>query len=140
MILVDQPWYNEPGRERTQNQTASKKYNTLIQQYTVQHAMMDWLNQRLAPAGPATSNMSNGPAVGNTPRAGNLPASPAAQATAASTPDSAKDDPIWGEIIRKHFAANGKAIIETVKKWKQPAEAKDLISNLQDALSQHGFL
>ncbi len=129
-----------------QNKTASKNYNTQIQQFTIQHAMIDWLNQRLVPARTARSNMSNGSVIINASRAvptglaGVLPPYSAALATAASIPGFVKDDPVWGDIIRKHFAANGKAIMETVKKWKQPAQAKDMISNLQEALTLHCFL
>ncbi|OIW29342.1 UBC-like protein [Coniochaeta ligniaria NRRL 30616] len=146
MIFVDQPWYNEPGRERMQNKAASKAYNTQIQQYTLQYAMIDWLNQRLAPVKTATSNTSNGLVVvsASRPMSTGLAEIPpfysAARATAASVPGSGKDDPIWGDIIRKHFAANGKAIMETVKKWKQPGSAKDTISSLQEALTLHSFL
>jgi len=49
MILNDQPWYNEPGRETSLNENKSKSYNKTIWQSTIQHAMLYWLNNRLAP-------------------------------------------------------------------------------------------
>ena len=47
MILNSQPWYNEPGRENRLEDAASKNYNKMIWGYTVRHAMIYWLNERL---------------------------------------------------------------------------------------------
>ncbi|KAK4118741.1 hypothetical protein N657DRAFT_326782 [Parathielavia appendiculata] len=33
------------------------------------------------------------------------------------------DDPIWGDVIRKHFELKGRLIVETVKKWENQALA-----------------
>jgi hypothetical protein len=154
MILVEEPWYNEPGREHTPNKTASKNYNTQIQGYTIEHAMLEWLTNRLARAQTTTTTtsgisgwalntggMTTRAAVPRPPPYGPLSAVlPCATTTMGGSPLPLKDDPIWGEVVRKHFAANGKAMVETVKKWKQPATAKDTIARLTDALAQHGFL
>lgn len=43
MILCDEPWYNEPGRERQPNPVASADYNKHIQALTIQHALTSWL-------------------------------------------------------------------------------------------------
>lgn len=47
MILNSQPWYNEPGREYHLDDSASRSYNKTIWQFTVRHAMIYWLNERL---------------------------------------------------------------------------------------------
>lgn len=140
MILVDEPWYNEPGRERTPNKPESEKYNSKIQQFTMEHALLGWLNHRLAQ--PSDASTSGLPAKPTTPT--NL-AGQGATAVLNGGINVVRDDPIWGEIIRKHFAANGKAIIETAKKWKghrripNNTHAK-LLGDLQAALTRHGFL
>ncbi len=48
MIFTDKPWYNEPGRERATDQAASDRYNSQVQGWTLQHATLYWLNERLA--------------------------------------------------------------------------------------------
>ena len=52
MIFSENPWYNEPGRERTENPKASEQYNKQIQRWTVEHAILYWLNSRLAQPDP----------------------------------------------------------------------------------------
>ncbi|KAB5576129.1 hypothetical protein GE09DRAFT_1215847 [Coniochaeta sp. 2T2.1] len=141
MILVDQPWYNEPGREQRQDKHASRQYNAQIQGYTVQWAITDWLNTRLAPsssAAPAGSRQATATTGGGRP--GNLlpPSSAVQMPDGESAPVVARDDPVWGDVIRKHFAANGKTIWDTAsKKWKVP---KDELARLHDALGRHRFL
>ncbi|KAK3326103.1 hypothetical protein B0H66DRAFT_600240 [Apodospora peruviana] len=51
MIFNDQPWYNEPGRETHLDKNQCKLYNQQIQQHTVQHAILYWLNNRLSQPG-----------------------------------------------------------------------------------------
>jgi baculoviral IAP repeat-containing protein 6 len=137
MILVDEPYYNEPGHELYSNRKQSTAYNKDIQQHTMRYALLGWLNERLAqPSGAAVpGTVSEAPTSAITRHLFHS-ASPAAGTSTAGAP---KDDPIWGEIIRKHFAANGKAIMETVKKWKQ-TECKGLVGELQEALARHGFI
>ncbi len=49
MIFNSQPWYNEPGREMYVDQNQSDIYNKSTWQHTVRHAILYWLNERLAP-------------------------------------------------------------------------------------------
>ena len=44
MILVDEPWYNEPGREGRVEKDNSLLYNDHIAQLTVRYAIMNWLS------------------------------------------------------------------------------------------------
>lgn len=50
MIFCDEPWYNEPGRENSRNDSASQAYNITIRGYTMRHAMLDWLTGQAAGA------------------------------------------------------------------------------------------
>ena len=43
MIFCDEPWYNEPGRERSRNDAQSKAYNAAVRAMTVQYALMSWM-------------------------------------------------------------------------------------------------
>ncbi|KAF1913835.1 hypothetical protein BDU57DRAFT_520884 [Ampelomyces quisqualis] len=49
MILCEEPWYNEPGRElsycRGQGEGPSASYNQHIRQHTVRTAMLEWLDK-----------------------------------------------------------------------------------------------
>ncbi|KAK3328114.1 hypothetical protein B0T19DRAFT_400904 [Cercophora scortea] len=62
MIFTNQPWYNEPGRERHQDKTRSDSYNRQIQALTVQHAMIYWLLQRLGQQEGSEVSAGKGPA------------------------------------------------------------------------------
>lgn len=44
MILCEQPWYNEPGREISENKTMSAKYNDDVRRWTMQYAQLPWIN------------------------------------------------------------------------------------------------
>jgi hypothetical protein len=46
MILCQEPWYNEPGREFTKQPEQSQEFNQMIQGWTVNIAIKDWLSQR----------------------------------------------------------------------------------------------
>lgn len=146
MIFVEEPWYNEPGREEMPNKTSSKRYNIQIQGYTIEHAMLGWLTDRLAPPktampGPSSWALDGSGARRYVTRAAAASSAAAFSAAAAAPAGAAvKDDPIWGEVIRKHFAASGRAIVERVTSWNQPPSAKDVISRLIDALALHGCL
>ncbi|KAJ2903840.1 putative ubiquitin conjugating enzyme family protein [Zalerion maritima] len=43
MVLCEEPWYNEPGREHRKDHKSSKKYNESTQQGTMACAMRPWL-------------------------------------------------------------------------------------------------
>jgi len=50
MILCEEPWYNEPGREVSYGRTegydpASQAYNRRIREQTVRHALLTWLDK-----------------------------------------------------------------------------------------------
>jgi len=149
MVLVDEPWYNEPGRERRQDRKASKEYNTLRQMDTMQHAMIYWLKERLAAPGECAEATTmtapriviTGPPVGAELLYGTVLPVEADAVGGAGGKRPARDDPIWGDVIRKHFAANGKAIMETVRKWKlQQPRGQQLTAELQEALARHDFV
>ncbi|KAI0879910.1 uncharacterized protein GGS22DRAFT_103269 [Annulohypoxylon maeteangense] len=44
MILCEQPWYNEPGREELENKTQSTKYNNEVRTWTMKYALLPWIN------------------------------------------------------------------------------------------------
>jgi hypothetical protein len=43
MILCENPWYNEPGRERQEDKTESDQYNARARQWTLQYAIRPWV-------------------------------------------------------------------------------------------------
>ncbi|KAI1407694.1 hypothetical protein F5Y13DRAFT_124814 [Hypoxylon sp. FL1857] len=44
MILCEQPWYNEPGREHCEDMTQSAKYNNDVRAWTMKYALLPWIN------------------------------------------------------------------------------------------------
>jgi ubiquitin-protein ligase len=80
MILCDEPWYNEPGREKRPDPAASMAYNRLIQCLTLRYALTNWLDIK---------NLAN---------------------------------PIWKDVIEKHFRLNGESILKSVRVWSKSAE------------------
>lgn len=55
MILIKEPYYNEPGHEFHLDDTRSRDYNRHVEQTTVQYAMLPWLTERLTgPEAPQT--------------------------------------------------------------------------------------
>ena len=118
MVFCEEPWYNEPGRESRRNKSASEKENAFLQGATIEHAMLYWLNKLPAPSSAAGS----GPGSGS-----RAPTS----ATAGDT-----DMYLWHDVVQGHFAAHGKAILETVRNRK----GKKLIPELTEALRIRGFL
>jgi len=262
MIFTMEPWYNEPGREKHTNKRDSEKYNAQIQTFTIQHAILHWLEGRLArPAGSSTqtqashqpqatntalpsdhmlnlnsigagnpynawassgtpqmtqmswqfpqfpqmpevppmpptpqmaqmphqsqpsqvlqtqgmsqmSTMSHMPPIPQMPYIQGVPPpvhfaqaewlqpglgkDPQLPGYVQYTPYQPKseplavpaptvDDPVWGEVIRKHFSANAKDILGTAKTWQPSSNtgekgAKSLVVDLQEMLTLHGFL
>ncbi|KAF1365799.1 hypothetical protein EJ07DRAFT_58385, partial [Lizonia empirigonia] len=49
MVFCEQPWYNEPGRERSYGSSfsgsAAERYNRRVRELTVRFAMIDWLGE-----------------------------------------------------------------------------------------------
>jgi len=48
MIFNDKPYYNEPGFEFTNAGNRVEQYNRVVELLTIKHAMLYWLNERLA--------------------------------------------------------------------------------------------
>lgn len=125
MIFNSTPFYNEPSNDRFANKRFVEEYNRMIEPMTVRHAMLYWLNARLkAPAMPGNAWAT----------------APANQATARSS----TDDPIWGDVIRKHFTLKGPLLLETARKWEQ-RQPKDLtlrmlVKDFRHKLLEHGFI
>jgi hypothetical protein len=44
MILCEEPWYNEPGREVAQSQAQSTRYNNEVRAWTLQYAIYPWVS------------------------------------------------------------------------------------------------
>ncbi|KAI1849902.1 hypothetical protein JX265_013489 [Neoarthrinium moseri] len=42
MILCENPWYNEPGREMNESKGQSTKYNNEVRSWTIQYAIYPW--------------------------------------------------------------------------------------------------
>ena len=107
MVFCEEPWYNEPGREAQRNKQASDNENMMLQGATIEHAMLGWLNK--------------------------LPVSKTGPVAAVSDDT---DMFVWADVVRNHFAANGKAIMQVVQTWK----GKRMVSELTWAMQKHGFL
>ncbi|KAI1463445.1 uncharacterized protein F4812DRAFT_248424 [Daldinia caldariorum] len=43
MIFCEEPWYNEPGRERLKNKAQSDTYNKQVRTMTMQYAQLPWI-------------------------------------------------------------------------------------------------
>ena len=131
MVFCDKPWYNEPGRERQPNESASDSYNRGIHEWTVQHAMLKWLNSTSS----CSSLRAGGRAIPDVvvPLAKN--ARPMSAGAISSAARSA-DEYIWGDVVREHFSAHGKAIVETVKKWKAKGQKNSRIGALAADVNQ----
>ncbi len=110
MVFCEEPWYNEPGRELRRNKSASDKENATLQVATIEHAMLHWLKKL-----PESSTSGKAPE----------------QATPGDT-----DMYVWHDVVHKHFAANGKTILETIKKRK----GKKMVDELTEAMRTRGFL
>ncbi|KAI2470812.1 hypothetical protein F4781DRAFT_158799 [Annulohypoxylon bovei var. microspora] len=95
MILCEQPWYNEPGREEAENKVQSTRYNNEVRTWTMKYAIMPWIN-----------------AVGT--KGANQEGDAAAEATS-----------IWQETARLYLEANAKEVLLSTKqaasKSKKPA-------------------
>lgn len=122
MIFCEEPWYNEPGREGRKNQARSDQENHFLQGATIEHAMLHWLNK--LPVRPAHHNTLS-----------NVTTRSAAKAATALAGDT--DMYVWEDVVRQHFAAHSKSILETVKyRWK----GRKMVKELESAMKKHGFL
>jgi len=108
MVFCEEPWYNEPGREGKRDNAASQRENAALQGSTIEFAMLPWLAK--------------------------LPVGESSARPAARVGDT--DMYVWSDVVRRHFAANGKTILETIKGWSN----KRKLDELTKALEKHGFL
>ncbi|KAI1076671.1 hypothetical protein F5B20DRAFT_315608 [Whalleya microplaca] len=96
MILCEQPWYNEPGRENCENKTQSVRYNNEVRSWTLQYALLPWIHATRAPT------RANGSATGPVANAGiNVEALGVNMA------------PVWCETANLYLRANAKEIAES---------------------------
>jgi len=111
MIFCDQPFYNEPGYERHPDEKSSEQENRRLQGQTIEHAMLCWLDK--------------------------LPVVPDPSLASGHAKDEGCHDVLmWDDVVRRHFAAHGDDLLDTVRKWKGKRKVKEL----GDALNKHGFL
>ncbi|KAI1390451.1 uncharacterized protein F4822DRAFT_426299 [Hypoxylon trugodes] len=85
MILCEQPWYNEPGRELNENKSLSTKYNNDIRSWTLQYALLPWINALSA------KNTDQG----------------------ASSSSTTSVEPLWKETARLFLCAKARDIISS---------------------------
>ncbi|ORY70944.1 ubiquitin-conjugating enzyme/RWD-like protein [Pseudomassariella vexata] len=118
MILCEQPWYNEPGRERVPGQEQSDEYNLEVRYWTLQHAILPWVN---------AFNASN----------------PDPQHVMACLGWGQ----CWGDVVQTHLIANAHEIYSSNLKVAQVAgdsrKGRDLhnsLLNMRSALAKHGYL
>ncbi|KAI1204565.1 uncharacterized protein F4807DRAFT_326083 [Annulohypoxylon truncatum] len=113
MILCEQPWYNEPGREETENKTQSVRYNNEIRAWTMKHAILPWIN-----------------AVG-------------AKDTVPNSDASAAVTSVWQETARLYLQANAKDILHSSKQACSKSKKSALQTNttlVGTALQTQGYL
>ncbi|KAL2022375.1 hypothetical protein VTK56DRAFT_5442 [Thermocarpiscus australiensis] len=133
MIFNSQPYYNEPGYENRAEPERAETYNRRIEAQTLQYALVDWLETRLAKPLKET---------GTSATAG-LPLLAANGKSAVGTAAKGRDDFIWGSVIRKHFELKAGIIMSTVRKWETKAPSHSpmnrLIPRLEYGLREQGF-
>ncbi|KAI1090803.1 hypothetical protein F5B19DRAFT_494076 [Rostrohypoxylon terebratum] len=113
MILCEQPWYNEPGREQTENKSLSVKYNNDVRAWTLKFALLPWIN-----------------AVG-------------AKDTVQNDDASSKGTSVWQETAQLYLRSNAKEILRSSKlassKSKKSA-AHNIAATVDAALRTQGYL
>lgn len=114
MIFCEEPYYNEPGRESRKEPAASARENAAVQKNTVQHAMLNWLNMLCLDKGNGKDDTTS-------------------ISRSLVFPDMA----VWEDVVRKHFALNANAIVQTVSGWGVPDQR---FQELTIALRRHSFL
>jgi hypothetical protein len=107
MILNDQPWYNEPGREVALAEAKSKRYNKEIWLSTIEHAMIYWLENRLVSPG--------NPQVKATPQ---KPANQAVKAQPPTAPPANANTNVAAPQKFEHFLA----VIQDMPSHSHPAD------------------
>ncbi|KAI1493281.1 ubiquitin-conjugating enzyme/RWD-like protein [Biscogniauxia mediterranea] len=113
MILCQEPWYNEPGREMTKSNSMSTRYNNQIRAYTIDIVIRPWVN--------SLSARNTLPATG--------PVSPSSR--------------IWEETVRLYLKANGKDICKAYSDAATQSRNTNLqssVANLKESLKNQGYL
>lgn len=113
MILCEQPWYNEPGREQIENKAQSTKYNNDIRAWTMKYALLPWIN-----------------AVG-------------AKATVQNDDASAKVTSVWQETAQIYLRANAKEISRSSKLGSSKSKkstSQNVAAPVDFALRAQGYL
>jgi baculoviral IAP repeat-containing protein 6 len=139
MIFNDKPFYNEPGHETRSEDSRAEAYNRNVEPLTAQYAMLYWLNERLADPDKPNASDGNHPALPPTTappapfpttpiNSGPVPLEwefiqpvPVYNAVAATRKNT--DDPVWGDVIRKHFELKSDMIMATVREWEKKAHS-----------------
>lgn len=86
MIFCENPWYNEPGRENRDGKTQSAKYNNDVRGWTLQHALLPWIEACGAKGrkGKSSSTMPDEPSLS-----------------------------LWKDTARLYIQTNAKAILDS---------------------------
>ncbi|KAI1377037.1 hypothetical protein F4677DRAFT_65243 [Hypoxylon crocopeplum] len=92
LVLCEQPWYNEPGREESENKAQSAKYSNDVRSWTLQYAVLPWIDSI---------------DVNNTSQE-------AATNTSATS--------LWQETARLYLRANARDIIHSSKQASSKSE------------------
>ncbi|KAF3065241.1 putative ubiquitin-conjugating enzyme protein 17 [Daldinia childiae] len=85
MIFCEEPWYNEPGRERSIDKPKSDSYNNHVRSMTMQYAQLPWV--KAINAKDETKDAVAGPGM----------------------------VPVWKETARLYLRANTKDILNAIK-------------------------
>ncbi|KAI0003587.1 hypothetical protein F4779DRAFT_621781 [Xylariaceae sp. FL0662B] len=103
MILCEQPWYNEPGRENLENKSQSARYSNEVRSWSLQYALLPWIyatHATNATVSGADANISAQSTAGT------------ADVDAIAASDS-RVTPLWRETARLYLLANAKEIVES---------------------------
>ncbi|KAI5919982.1 hypothetical protein F4810DRAFT_459498 [Camillea tinctor] len=113
MILCQEPWYNEPGREMTKSNSMSTRYSNQVRSHTIDIAIRPWINV--------------------------LHAHNTEPATAPITHSSK----IWEETVRLYLKANAKEIYKAYGDAAGQSQNNNLQSSwsdLKESLRNQGYL
>jgi ubiquitin-protein ligase len=110
LILVPDPYYNEPAYDRTRGTPAAKKesdkYNTNIRRFTLQYAILDFVQR----AAKTITNHSR-------------------------TKKERRDlYPEFSQVVMRHFAVKEAALLEQLEEWTQQDKS---LASLANQIRQH---
>ncbi|KAI1138433.1 hypothetical protein F5Y05DRAFT_404186 [Hypoxylon sp. FL0543] len=113
MILCEQPWYNEPGREDHENQSQSAKYSNDVRALTMVYALLPWIKTTRA------------------------------QDTAPAAPTVEAVTSFWQETVQLYLRANAMDILQSLQQAVQKARRPMLMAaeqHISAALQEKGYL